>query len=190
MDISNLNLDEYDLIQIENVSHVKSPIEETLYDITVEGDHTFFIKLPNSNEYILAHNCDGAHLTSMFLGWFKRFGENLFKEGKICKLNFPLVLVIDKNEKVVNYFFNLADFNKWEKNNANHKYHIEYWKGLGSISKVYLNQLLDKYGLETFIEKYNLDDEGVIYLDNWLSDSGIEKRKEYLKKYNLDINNI
>lgn len=135
-------------------------------------------------------DCDGAHLTSMFLGWFKRFGENLFKEGKICKLNFPLVLVIDKNEKVVNYFFNLAYFNKWEKNNAKHKYHIEYWKGLGSISKVYLNQLLDKYGLETFIEKYNLDDEGVIYLDNWLSDSGIEKRKEYLKKYNLDINNI
>lgn len=133
---------------------------------------------------------DGSHLTSMFLGWFKRFGENLFYENKLCKLNIPLVLVIDKNEKVVEHFFNLVDFNTWEKNNSKHKYHIEYWKGLGSISKIYLNQLLDKYGLDYFIETYKLDDEGKIYLDHWLNDKTIDKRKEYLKQYNLDINNI
>jgi DNA gyrase/topoisomerase IV subunit B len=135
-------------------------------------------------------DADGSHLTSMFLGWFKRFGENLFHENKICKLNIPLVLVVDKNEKVIEHFFNLTDFNNWEKQHSNHKYHIEYWKGLGSISKLFLNQLLDKYGLDYFIETYNLDDDGQIYLNNWLSDKTVNERKEYLKKHQLDINNI
>jgi DNA topoisomerase-2 len=95
------------------------------------------IKNISFNKILIAtdSDADGAHLTSMFLGWFKRFGENLFHENKICKLNIPLVLVIDKNEKVIEHFFNLTDFNIWEKHHSNHKYHIEYWKGLGSISK-------------------------------------------------------
>lgn len=44
---------------------------------------------------------DGAHLTSMLLGWFRKFAENLYHEGKICRLNIPLVIVSDKNDKVV-----------------------------------------------------------------------------------------
>ena len=135
-------------------------------------------------------DADGSHLTSMFLGWFKRFGENLFYEGKICKLNIPLVLVVDKNEKVLEHFFNLADFNAWEKKNKGHKYVIEYWKGLGSISKKLLNQLIDKFGFEYFIQTYKLDVEGAVYLDDWLNDKSADKRKEYLKQYQLDINNI
>ena len=133
---------------------------------------------------------DGSHLTSMFLGWFKRFAENLFDEGKICRLNIPLVLLVDKNERVVEHFFNLADFNNWEKQNTNHKYHVEYWKGLGSISKKLLNQLLVKYGLEYFIETYRMDESGKIYLDHWLNDKTSDKRKEYLKQHQLDINSI
>jgi DNA gyrase/topoisomerase IV subunit B len=63
------------------------------------------IKNISFNKILIAtdSDADGAHLTSMFLGWFKRFGENLFHENKICKLNIPLVLVIDKNEKVIEY---------------------------------------------------------------------------------------
>lgn len=150
------------------------------------------IKNISFNKILIAtdSDADGAHLTSMFLGWFKRFGENLFHENKICKLNIPLVLAIDKNEKVIEHFFNLTDFNTWEKQHSNHNYHIEYWKGLGSISKLFLNQLLDKYGLDYFIETYNLDDDGQIYLNNWLSDKTVNERKEYLKKHQLDINNI
>lgn len=135
-------------------------------------------------------DADGAHLTSMFLGWFKRFGENLFTEGKVCKLNIPLVLVVDKNEKVLEHFFNLTDFRKWESANPRHKYRIEYWKGLGSTSKVLLNQLIEKFGFEHFIQTYRLDADGAEYLDSWLNNDMVEKRKEYLKSYQLDINNI
>ena len=135
-------------------------------------------------------DADGAHLSSMFLGWFKRFAENLFHEGKICKLNIPLVLVVDKNEMVIEHFFNLSDFNEWEQKHKNHRYSIEYWKGLGSISKKLLNQLIDKYGFDYFIETYKLDDEGSAYLDDWLNDRSVDKRKVYLKQYQLDINNI
>ena len=50
--------------------------------------------------------------------------------------------------------------------------------------------MLEKYGFDYFIETYKLDDEGKIYLENWLSDFAVDKRKEYLKNYQLDINNI
>ena len=33
----------------------------------------------------------------------------------------------------------MEDFKAWEKSNVNHKYNVDYWKGLGSISKKYLN---------------------------------------------------
>ena len=91
-----LKMEDYELVKIDSVSNIISPVEEKLYDITVDGDHTFFIKLPESEDFFLMHNCDGNHITSMLIGWFRRFAPNLFDEGRICKLVTPLILVKDE----------------------------------------------------------------------------------------------
>lgn len=78
---------------------------------------------------------DGIHLGSMLIGWFRKFAPNLFNDGKICKLQTPLVIVKDSKDAIKEYFFELDAFKKWEKANPNTKYKIFYQKGLGSIER-------------------------------------------------------
>lgn len=190
MDLSSININDYDLVAIDNVNIIHSDKEETLYDITVEDNHTFFISLPNTNnELILAHNCDGSHITSMLIGWFKRFAPNLFNEGKICKLITPNIILEDSKGKMVKYFMNLTEFKKWEATNKNNKYKIVYLKGLGSWDRQQLIDLIDNNGLENFILEYHLDDESAVYIEDWLGNDA-EKRKKYLREYSLDINQV
>lgn len=185
----DLNIEDYELLQIDNVHIVDSPKEETLYDITVEGDHTFFVHLPGTEDEVLMHNCDGSHITAMLIGWFKKLAPNLFNEGKICKLITPLILVKDNKGNIQQFFFNVPDFKVWEAKQKTHNYKITYAKGLGSWERDELIGIFDKYGLDKFILEYKLDAEGNIYIDDWLG-SNAEKRKKYLREYTLDINQV
>ncbi len=132
---------------------------------------------------------DGVHITSMLIGWFKRFSPNLFNEGKICKLLTPLVMLKDNKDNIVKFFFTMLDFKKWELNNQNHKYKVHYNKGLGSFEKDELIGLFTKFGLDNFILEYHLDNDGEVYIEDWLGNDP-EKRKKYLREYTLDINSI
>lgn len=132
-------------------------------------------------------DADGAHITSMLIGWFKRFASNLFNEGKICKLITPNIILEDNKGKIVKYFMNLTDFKKWELANKNSKYKIVYLKGLGSWDREQLIDLIDTHGLDNFILEYQLDNEGEVYIDDWLG-TDPEKRKKYLREYTFDIN--
>lgn len=185
----DLKLEDFELLPITDIKHVKSSKQETLYDITVEGDHTFFIKLPNSEDKVLMHNCDGNHITAMLIGWFKKFAPNLFDEGKICKLITPNVILEDSKGNVVKYFMNVNEFKKWEAANPGNKHKIVYLKGLGSWEKSQLQYLIDKFGLDNFILEYKLGPEADTYIDDWLGPDA-EKRKKYLLEYSLDIDSV
>ena len=135
-------------------------------------------------------DADGAHIASMLLGWFKRFAENLFEERKICRLVTPLILVQNKSDKILKYFFNVNDFKKWSMENSNNdKFKFKYLKGLGSWEKEDLIYLFDKYGLDSFIQYYKMDENGELYLENWLGDDP-EPRKKYLREYSFDIDRV
>ena len=134
-------------------------------------------------------DADGAHITSMLIGWFKKFSPNLFNEGKICKLITPNIILEDTKGKIVKYFMNLTEFKKWEATNQGNKHKIVYLKGLGSWDRQQLIELIDTNGLENFILEYHLDKDGEVYIEDWLG-SDPEKRKKYLREYTLDINQI
>lgn len=133
------------------------------------------------------NDADGQHITAMLIGWFKKFAENLFEEGKVCKLITPLIIVQDKNEKILEYFFNVPDFKVWEAKNPNNKNKIVYLKGLGSWSREQLISLIDKEGVDKFLLEYKLDNDGNVYIEDWLGDDP-EKRKKYLREFKFDIN--
>ena len=135
------------------------------------------------------NDADGQHVTAMLIGWFKRFSPNLFAEGKICKLITPLIIVEDAKGQIQHYFFNVPDFKQWEAKNPNNRNKIRYLKGLGSWEKEQLIDLIDKNGLDTFIQEYRLDAQGDVYIEDWLG-ADAEKRKKYLREYVLDINNV
>lgn len=132
------------------------------------------------------NDADGSHLTSMLLGWFARFAPNLFSEGKICRLLTPLILVENNKEKIVEYFFNVNDFKVWEANHQNKGYKYKYLKGLGSWERSQLIELIDKHGLNHFIQQYKIDENGMVYFNDWLGNDA-EPRKKYLRAYSFDI---
>lgn len=133
------------------------------------------------------NDADAQHITAMLIGWFKRFAPNLFRDGKICKLITPLIIVQDKSFKIKEYFFNVQDFKKWEKDHPNNKDKVVYIKGLGSWEREQLQELIDKNGLENFILTYKLDDKSDELVEDWLG-SDAEKRKKHLSNYTFDIN--
>lgn len=132
------------------------------------------------------NDADGSHISSMLIGWFRKFAPNLFDEGRICRLITPLIMVEDQKGKVVTYFFNVPDFKKWEKTNTNKKLVYRYQKGLGSLSKEQFTELVDKFGLDHFLQEYKLDEKGKAYIEDWLG-SDPEPRKKYLREYSFDI---
>ena len=133
---------------------------------------------------------DGIHLSSMLIGWFKRFAPNLFNEGKICKLQTPLVILKDGKDNIKQYFFDLDSFKKWEQSNPNSKLHVFYQKGLGSIERSDMTWLMAQNGgMEQFLYELQNDDDGFKNVDLWLTGSA-DPRKEKLKKYTFDVNMI
>lgn len=133
------------------------------------------------------NDADAQHITAMLIGWFKRFAPNLFRDGKICKLITPLIIVQDKNFKIKEYFFNVQDFKKWEKEHPGNKDKVVYIKGLGSWEREQLQELIDKNGLDKFILTYRLDEKSNELVEDWLG-SDPEKRKKHLSSYTFDIN--
>lgn len=193
-----MDLTKFELVSVKSVSKVSSPIDETLYDITTDGDHSFFIHLPESNMDILVHNCDGIHICSLYLGWWLKLAPGLFNQRRICRLITPLaVLYADKSKKkILNYFYTLDEYKAFEsaKPDVVKKGVVCYYKGLGSWSKDEFQRLFasSKNGIEDFLEPITLDDvkKDTEILDDWLSDEKSDKRKEYLRKYTLDINQV
>lgn len=130
---------------------------------------------------------DGIFIASQYIGWFTRFAPNLFDEHKIARLITPLAVLRDKKDKIVKYFYSLKDFKDFEAKNDLSKFKIEYYKGLGSWGKDSFIELFDTHGFEYFLQDLKLDEEGKIYVDDWLSGEKVEKRKQYLREYTLDI---
>jgi DNA gyrase/topoisomerase IV subunit B len=133
---------------------------------------------------------DGIHLSSMLIGWFKKFAPNLFNEGRICKLQTPLVIIKDSKDQIKEYFFDLDAFKEWEKQNMGTKLKIQYQKGLGSVERSDMKWLMDKNGgVNGFLYELNANDDGFAEVDLWLTGDA-EPRKEKLRQYTLDINMV
>lgn len=131
---------------------------------------------------------DGIHLGSMIIGWFRKFAPNLFNEGRVCKLQTPLVILKDAKDNIKHYFFDLDSFKKWEVANPNSKLKIFYQKGLGSIERSDMNWLMEQNnGVDQFLYELRQDDVGFDNVDLWMSGES-EPRKEKLRKYTFDIN--
>lgn len=131
---------------------------------------------------------DGNHLSSVLIGWFRKFAPNLFKEGRICKLQTPLIIVKDQKDTIKEYFFDLDSFKAWEKKNTDKKLKIFYQKGLGSIERSDMKWLMENNGgVNQFLYELIPDRTGFDNVDLWLSGDA-EPRKEKLRQYTLDIN--
>jgi DNA topoisomerase-2 len=132
---------------------------------------------------------DGINISSMLFGWWYKLCPSLYKQRKIFKLNTPVVIVEDSKGNIVNWFFKLDEFKKWEASSTDKKLKIVYLKGLGSLSTSQLDFIIQKQGFDSLLEEYTLDDKSDEYFKNWLGPDA-EPRKKYMKEYDFDINSI
>lgn len=132
---------------------------------------------------------DGINITSMLLGWWYRLCPDLYSQGKICKLNTPIVIVKDQKDNIRKWFFTLDEFKSWEKTNTDNKLKIVYLKGLGSLSTSDLDFIIQQQGFDSLLEEYVLDENSKEYFENWLGDDS-EPRKKYITDFSLDIDRI
>lgn len=189
MDLENIDLSQYHLTTISDITNIISEKDEIFYDIEVEDDHSFFIKLDNG-EYMLSHNCDGAHIAGLYLGFFQRYAPVLFKEKRIKKLRTPIITFNNNKNEVVKFFFKLPEYNEFlEKNGIPKGCSIKYYKGLGSWTKEKLQKLVKEHGLEYFIEDVETDEISDKLIDNWIGDTfeNCESRKVALREFQVNI---
>lgn len=149
-------------------------------------------KRPDYEKIVIAvdQDVDGINICSMLLGWWMRFAPNLFAEKRICKLNTPVVIIKDKKDKIVDWFFELDDFKKWEDSHRNDsRYKILYLKGLGSLSVEDLDHIIEKTTFEGLLQDFVVDEDSEKILEEWLGGDP-QPRKTHLRGYEMDINLI
>ena len=132
---------------------------------------------------------DDINITSMLLGWWYRLCPDLYRQGRICKLNTPVVLVKDQKDNIKEWFFTLDQFKEWEKKNSGSKMKIVYLKGLGSLDTSSLDFIIQHEGFDNLLEEYKLDESSQEYFENWLGDDA-KPRKKYITDFSLDIDKI
>lgn len=143
----------------------------------------------NFKNIIIATDFDlpGHFITGQLLGLFFRFARNLFYEKRIKRFVTPLVVVKDKNDKIITWFYNFTEYFTFQKENLDKKYKYDYKKGLGSWDKDELDYIISIDKLDNMLEVFVLDDNSELMLDNWLSSSKSDERKAMLEGFSFNI---
>jgi DNA topoisomerase-2 len=120
---------------------------------------------------------DGDAISSLLINFFDRFWPELFDEGRIYKVQTPLVVA--KKAKQTLYFYTQSEYNQWESKTPDiKKWEVEYKKGLAS---------LEDYEYEEIIKNPRLiriknDKSYKLTLDQWFGGDSEPRKRKLLKK--------
>jgi DNA gyrase/topoisomerase IV subunit B len=104
---------------------------------------------------------DGILIRGLILTFFDKFAPKLVQDGRIKVLATPMITAVKKGV-IEKYFMSFEDYLAFQKKNKGYEY--SYYKGLGSWrGKEDLGYLIDEFGLDSFIEGFEHDDNYVIY---------------------------
>ena len=124
-------------------------------------------------EYLIAatdQDLDGIHIRALLCGFIDRYLPEY--KNKFGFLNTP-VIVVKKNKEIKRWYYNLSDEIVIKPGEVS-----KYMKGLGSHNSSDLKMIIEKEGLDEMIYLVEFDDD--VVLDDWLSSSKADKRKEYI----------
>lgn len=67
---------------------------------------------------------------------------------------------------------------------------IHYYKGLGSWEPEDLKPLVEKYGIDYFLETFELNKDSEKIIDDWLNTKNADIRKQYLNNVEFNLYNV
>lgn len=123
---------------------------------------------------------DGHHIRGLLIGFFERYMPEF--KGKIAMLQTPMI-VVKKNGKPVRWSYSLSDSLEPKAGEVSH-----WMKGLGSWKTSDLQHVVETDGTNKMIDIIEFDD--IMIIDDWLSDSSSDKRKEYILANDFNIAKI
>lgn len=123
---------------------------------------------------------DGCHIRGLLMGFFERYMPEF--KGKIAILKTPMI-VVKKNGKPVRWSYSISESIEPKAGEVAH-----WMKGLGSWKTSDLQYIVETDGADKMIDIIEFDDKTII--DDWLSESTSDKRKEYILENDFNIAKI
>jgi DNA topoisomerase-2 len=139
------------IIEVVNLENIP------FYDITLEFDHKFFIYDPKLENYILAHNCDGSHISALIINFFTKWFPAVIKNGQLHKMIIPICSITEGKSK--KYFYSMNDAEEYKTKNNIKDNAFSYYKGLGSYALddweyIFSNTQLQKINYDAQADKH------------------------------------
>lgn len=123
---------------------------------------------------------DGAHIRGLLMGFFYKFVPDIFEHKKILVLRTPIKVAKDKKENMVAAFITEQEYDEFMKVKSNHKYDIEYKKGLGSLNQKEYEQFFKLRPFEECLVELDYTEKDFELMKNWLEDDA-DFRKEKIR---------
>lgn len=123
---------------------------------------------------------DGHHIRGLLIGFFERYMPEL--KGRLAMLQTPMI-VVKKNGKPVRWSYSISESIEPKSGEVAH-----WMKGLGSWKTSDLQHVVETDGTQKMIDIIEFDDRMII--DDWLSESAVDKRKEYILDNDFNIAKI
>lgn len=116
---------------------------------------------------------DGDSIAGLLMNFFGRYWPELFDQGRICRVETPLVVAKKKDEKIP--FYSAADFEAWQSKQKDlTKWDIAYKKGLAALEDEEYKEIIQNPRMFSISGGNELKPT----LDAWFaSDPAIRKQK-------------
>lgn len=156
---------------ITSIQEVDNKNNILFYDITLEFDHKFFIYDKNNENFILAHNCDGSHISALIINFFSKWFPAVIKNGQLHKIVIPICSITEgKNKK---YFYSMFEAEDYKLKNNVKDNAFSYYKGLGSYAIDDWEYIFQN----TQLQKINYDAQADKHLDIAFGKEAAKRRK-------------
>jgi DNA gyrase/topoisomerase IV subunit B len=127
---------------------------------------------------------DGNAIAGLIITLFSIIAPQMLKDGRICRLNTPL-LIGRKGDKVVEYYFSFP-----KKTDMKKTLDYFYLKGLGSWSKALLNQVIESEGgMDNLLKPFEFDKKASKSIYDWYGKDS-EPRKNFLRGREFHIDKV
>lgn len=176
-----LNVFDCKISRLVKNQEIKDIIDILELDITDHDSDMSFEKVIILSD----QDSDGIHIRSLMLTFFHRFASKIFKEGRVCYMNTPLMIAYKKG-KPEKWFFSFKEYNDWKEGKKG--YEFKYYKGLGSFNKKDLDAVIAKSGsMEDFFVSFRFNGDSKHSIEKWFSGKKSEERKKELegREFNL-----
>ena len=125
---------------------------------------------------------DGIAINGLMIAFFNMYLKEYVKDGKLYRLQTPVMALLDKNKMPVEWIYDLKG-ELQEKPGLTFK----YFKGLGGYTPDQMKKIIEKDGMKKMLLPLEYDDKAEETLDDWYSSAKADKRKENIMNNDFNL---